>query len=94
MGFPSGFKSFNMGGNNRNMGGTIRTVELMCGFKIKGDPGRLDLQLRLHKKKCEDCKNVTLLIKNIDIINDPANTFLCDNIPSKNLKRLVQTVYE
>jgi len=47
-----------MGGNNRNMGGTIRTVELMCGFKIKGDPGRLDLQLRLHKKKCEEV-NVT-----------------------------------
>ena len=76
------------------MGGAIRTVELMCGFKIKGDPTRLDLQLRLHKKKCEDCKHVTLLIKNINVINDPANTFLSDNDPSKNLKRLVQTVYE
>jgi len=41
-----------MGGNNRNLGGMF--VELMCGFKIKGDPGRLDLQLRLHKKKCEE----------------------------------------
>ena len=78
----------------RNMGGTHRTVELGCGFVFKGDPKRLDVQLKLHKKICEKCKESLLVIKEIAVLNGPGNTYFSDTDPSKNLKRIVHQFIE
>lgn len=78
----------------RNSGGVRRNVELGCGFIFRGDPDRLDLQLRLHKKKCEHCKDSQLIIKKVPVIKDHANGYIADTDPGKNLQRIKQQFIE
>ena len=78
----------------RNSGGVRRTVELNCGFVFRGDPDRIDLQFKLHKKKCESCKDSQLVVKKVAVIKDPGNNYISDTNPANNLQRLKQQFIE
>ena len=58
---PRGQKGFNSGGRRR-------TIVCPCGYRIIGDPVRQGMIERLHKKKCDTCREC------VSVSNTPFTT--------------------